>query len=82
VSVAVRTLRLSYSEFYVDARLTEVQGRWLASADTPDDPSVGTGDTPVDALMEALRPFEGRSMSCWSAYRGTSPVPQPLTVTP
>jgi hypothetical protein len=42
-TVSVRTLRLTCSEFYVDARLTEVEGRWLAS---------------VDALMEALQPFE------------------------
>jgi hypothetical protein len=54
VAVAVRTLRLTCSEFYVDARLTAVEGRWLASADTPDGPSMGTGGTPVDALMQAL----------------------------
>lgn len=60
MTVAVRTVRLTCSEFYVDARLTEVEGRWLASADTPDGPSMGTGDTPVDdALMVALEPFDG-----------------------
>lgn len=58
MTVSVRTVRLTCSEFYVDARLT-VEGRWLASADTPDGPSMGTGDTPVDALLEALQPFEG-----------------------
>jgi hypothetical protein len=57
--VAVRTVRLTCSEFYVDARLTSVEGRWLAAADTPDRPSMGTGETPVDALMQALQPFEG-----------------------
>jgi len=59
MKVAVRTLRLTCSEFYVDARLPAVEGRWLAAADTPDGPSMGTGDTPVDALMQALQPFEG-----------------------
>jgi hypothetical protein len=59
VAVSVRTLRLTCSEFYVDARLAALEGRWLASADTPDGPSTGTGDTPVDALMQALQPFEG-----------------------
>jgi hypothetical protein len=59
MSVAVRTLRLTCSEFYVDARLTAVDGRWLASADTPDGPSMGTGDTPVDALIQAPEPFGG-----------------------
>jgi hypothetical protein len=57
--VSVQTLRLTCSEFYVDARLTAVEGRWLASADTPDAPSIRTGDTPVDALWQALQPFEG-----------------------
>ena len=42
MKVAVRIVRLSCSEFYVDARLTAVQGRWLASADTPDGPSIGS----------------------------------------
>jgi hypothetical protein len=59
MAISVRTVRLTCSEFYVDARLTEVEGRWVASADTPDGPSIGTGDTPEDALMRALLPFEG-----------------------
>jgi hypothetical protein len=59
VTVSVRTVRLTCSEFYVDARLTEVDGRWLASADTSNGPGMGTGDTPEDALVEALQPFEG-----------------------
>ena len=58
MSVAVRTLRLTCSAFYVDARLTSVEGRWLASADTPDGPSIGTGGTLVDALIHALQHFE------------------------
>jgi hypothetical protein len=59
MAVSVRTVRLTCSEFYVDARLTAVEGRWSASADTPDGPSVGTAETPVDALMQALQPFDG-----------------------
>ena len=59
MGLSVRTLRLTCSAFYVDARITAVDGRWLASADTPDGPRLGTGDTLVEALWEALQPFEG-----------------------
>ena len=59
MTVSVRTVRLTGSQFYVDARLTEVERRWLASADTRDGPNVGIGATPVDALEVALEPFEG-----------------------
>jgi hypothetical protein len=35
-------LRLHCSLFYVDVRLREFNGRWLASADTPDGPRSAT----------------------------------------
>ena len=44
------------SEFYVYARLIPVDGRRLASAETTDGPSIGTGETPDDAPSEALQP--------------------------
>jgi hypothetical protein len=52
-------LRLHCSLFYVDVRLREFNGRWLASADTPDGPTLGYGMSPVGALWAALEPFDG-----------------------
>jgi hypothetical protein len=39
-------------------RLLEVNGRWIASADTLDGPSLGCGTTSFDALWQALAPFD------------------------
>lgn len=50
-------LRLECSMFYVDVRLREFNGRWIASADTPAGPSLGLGLDPELALQAALRPF-------------------------
>jgi hypothetical protein len=55
----VHQLRLHCSLLYVDARLREFDGRWLASADTPDGPTLGWGISPVGALRAALEPFDG-----------------------
>lgn len=38
-------------------------GRWIASADTPDGPSLGLGDLALDAIAEALAPFEGITLA-------------------
>ena len=56
----VRTFRLVCPAFWADVRLQQIRGRWLASADTPDGPSLGTGWFPVDALTKALEPYDGR----------------------
>lgn len=50
--------RLLCSAFWVDVRLL-VNGRWIASADTPDGPSLGCGTDTFEALWQALGPFEG-----------------------
>jgi len=55
----VRSFRLSYGNFWVGVRMFEVNGRWTASADTPDGPSLGIGITPMSALVDALDAFEG-----------------------
>jgi hypothetical protein len=55
----VIVLRLTCSAFWVDVRLREINGRWIASADTPDGPSLGLGLRALDALEAALEPFEG-----------------------
>jgi hypothetical protein len=55
----VHQFRLHYRQLLVDVRLYQVDGRWLASADTPDGPSLRTGWTPLAALVEALEPFDG-----------------------
>ena len=51
-------LRLSCTESWVDARVSGINGRWLASADTPDGPSIGLGWTPRQALTRAMEPFD------------------------
>jgi hypothetical protein len=43
----------------VDVRLSHQDGRWIASADTPDGPSLGLGWLPLEALGSALIPFDG-----------------------
>lgn len=47
------------SDFWVDVRLLEVNGRWIGSADTVDGQSLGCGTTSFDALWQALEPFDG-----------------------
>ena len=37
----------------------ELNGRFIASADTPDGPSLGTGAGAIEAIEAALEPFEG-----------------------
>ena len=53
------SLRLTCSAFWVDVRLREINGRWIASADTPDGPSLGLGKGAIEAVDHALEPFEG-----------------------
>jgi hypothetical protein len=55
----VQHYRLTCARFSVDVRLLEVNGRWIASADTTDGPSLGCGITAFDALWQALAPFYG-----------------------
>lgn len=55
----VRYLHLESSLFSVDVRLASVSGTWLASADTPDGPSLGLGRLPEEALAHALQSFVG-----------------------
>jgi hypothetical protein len=43
----------------VDLRLREMNGRWLASADTTDGPSLGVGLGAMEAIEAALEPFHG-----------------------
>ena len=52
-------LRLTCSAFWVDVRLREINGRWIASADTRDAPSLGVGEHSIEAIQGALAPFEG-----------------------
>jgi hypothetical protein len=57
----MHTMRLSCDrhEFWVDVRLAAMNGRWIASADTPYGPSLGLAFTPRRALVQALEPFDG-----------------------
>lgn len=56
---AVIVLRLNCATFWVDVRLREINGRWIASADMPDGPSLGLGIGAIEAIEHALEPFEG-----------------------
>ena len=49
----MRALLLAHPEldFWVDVRLREWDGAWLAVADLADEPDVGTGDDPRGALL-------------------------------
>jgi hypothetical protein len=55
----MQTLRLSCSWFWVDIRLKGIDGRWVASADLPNGPSIGVGTTPREAIVASLDGFEG-----------------------
>jgi hypothetical protein len=56
---AVQNFRLQCSTFWVDVRLLEVNGRWIASADTVNGPTLGCGITSFAAMWDALEPFDG-----------------------
>jgi hypothetical protein len=56
---AMIVVRLSCPTFWVDVRLREMNGRWIASADTLDGPSLGLGLGAVEAIEASLEPFEG-----------------------
>lgn len=55
----METIRLKCSTFYVVLRIRDFGGRWIASADTPDGPSLGYGDSSFEAVWRALEPFDG-----------------------
>ncbi len=55
----IHTLRLECPVFWVDARCGRVSGSWIASADTPDGPSLGYGRSATEAISMALEPFDG-----------------------
>ncbi len=42
-------------DFWIDVRVRDFDGRWLAVADVADTPEVGTGKTRHAALTEARR---------------------------
>lgn len=56
---SVRCYRLRCSAFWVDVRVLEENGRWIASADTSDGTSLGCGFSDFKALWRALEPFAG-----------------------
>jgi len=72
----VIVLRLTCSLFWVDVRLREINGRWIASADTPNGPSLGIGERAIDAITGALEPFSSiadeliSSLPAWGLDQG------------
>jgi hypothetical protein len=55
----LRRTRLTTRDLGVDVRWVCHNGRWIASADTPDGPTLGAGWTAHEALTAALEPFDG-----------------------
>ncbi len=55
----MQCLRLTHPEldFWIDVRIREFEGCWLAVADLADTPEIGLGETPAEALRDALAPF-------------------------
>lgn len=53
------TVRLTCEDFYVDVRVRDFGGRFVASADTPNGPTLGLGVEATDAIERALLPFDG-----------------------
>jgi hypothetical protein len=53
------TLRLTCTDFWVDVRLREINGRWIASAGTLDGPTLGLALEAQHAIEQALEPFGG-----------------------
>ena len=55
----MRQLRLTHPsvDFWIDVRLRQLNGRWLAVADLADEPDIGLGIEPTDALWQALASF-------------------------
>src|SRR5919106_4976704 len=74
---AMIRLRLRCSAFWVDVRLREINGRWIASADTLDGPSLGLGKRRSGPLRAQCT----RSMGSWTnhspAWRTILPSPSP-----
>jgi hypothetical protein len=56
--IRLHRLQLTCASLWVDVRLLQADGKWLASADTPHGPSIGLGRMPEEALARALEPFE------------------------
>jgi hypothetical protein len=67
----VIVLRLNCSTFWVDVRLREINGRWIASADTPGGPTLGLGKGAIEAVEHALEPFEGIVEELLASLPGT-----------
>jgi hypothetical protein len=78
----LRTLRLTFATFWVDVRLTHIDGHWVASADTPDGPSLGLGWQPLEALGEALESFDGVVDELLRACRMSCPGARPPPAAP
>lgn len=57
---AIRELRLTHPDldFWIEVRVRDFGGRWLAVADLAGQPEVGVGETVDAALNGALNAFE------------------------
>ena len=55
----MRSRRLSHPalDFWIDVRVRQLNSRWLAVADLAGAPDLGVGNTPSEALWDALSSF-------------------------
>ena len=55
----MRRLRLTHPalDFWIDVRVRQLNGRWLAVADLAGEPDVGLSFAPNEALWDALSSF-------------------------
>lgn len=58
-------LRLRHPDldFWIDVRVRHVNGHWLAVADLADEPDIGVGDAPTEAMWAALSSFSNHPAS-------------------
>ncbi len=74
-------LRLAHPglDFHVDVKLRPFEGRWLATADLAEDrPDVGSGDTPREAIRDALRALGEQYASDMGASAWLTKWPLPV----
>jgi len=67
-------LRLTCDDFYVDVRVREFNGRFIASADSPRGPTLGTGTGAIEAIAAAVAPFDGVVDELLDSLPDTSPA--------
>jgi hypothetical protein len=74
--LTVHRIRLRHADlaFHIDVMLTEKDGRWLATAMLADEPDIGVGDEPREALRMAALAALGEPWASELAVRARLPM--------